>query len=135
MKILLIDDSEGDRTLLTEAFMAVYPEDRLIMAEDGEKALKVLRSEHRDGIEMAILDLNLPKKDGLEILMDIKRDERTRDLSVMILTTSTWPSDHETGLLLEADATFNKPALYTGYIDLVKRIKQVWQQKYGRPPA
>jgi CheY-like chemotaxis protein len=123
MNILLIEDNQGDSYMITETFRKIYPEDRVRTVEDGLQALSILQDD--SNVDLIILDLNLPKKHGLEILTELRQEEKFKDLTVVVLTTSQWKFDHEAASLLEADASFTKPRQSQEFPDLIKAIRDV----------
>lgn len=127
MNILLIEDNEGDRLLMREAFRLLYPQDHMKAISDGAEAWDYLR--RYSDIDLVILDLNLPKKDGLEILMEIRRDEKLKSLPVVILTTSKLQADQQASELLQANGCFTKPMRFPDLLELVKSMRQL----AGRP--
>ncbi|MGA1790509.1 MAG: response regulator [bacterium] len=130
LNILLVEDNPADVRLITEALKEKKIQNRLTVAEDGFEALSYLRRE--GGYENAprphliLLDLNLPKKNGHEVLEEIKTDENLRRIPVIILTTSTNEQDIRKSYDLHANCYINKPVDFTRWIRIVEGIENFW---------
>ncbi len=130
MQILLIEDNIGDIRLTEEALKEVPNKHQLHVVKDGEEALKYLRAEgnyiERIYPDMIFLDLNLPRKDGREVLAEIKNDEQFRRIPVIVLTTSEAQVDIEICYNLHANCFITKPVDINEYIDVIKGIDDFW---------
>ena len=116
--ILIIEDEQGMRDALQEAFEnAGY---QTILAEDGEKGISLAKQKHPD---VVLLDIILPKKDGFEILKELKEDEETRDLSVVLTTNLSEPSDIQKALDLGA-TTYLVKSNYS-LVEIIKKVDEV----------
>jgi len=129
-EILLVEDNPGDVLLIREAFSELGFEGRFHVVEDGIQAISFLRQQ--DGYEAAIrpdliiLDLNLPRKDGREVLAEIKADPLLRSIPVVILTTSDAEDEVEKVYGLHANCFITKPSFFENFINVVKSIQTFW---------
>src|SRR5437870_4046658 len=130
VEILLVEDNPGDIRLMQEAFKEGCLESRLNITRDGEQALAFLRREgsYLDSPRPAfiLLDLNLPRKDGREVLAEIKQDKSLRGIPVVVLSTSTSAEDIRCAYDLHANCYIPKPADLDGLIQLGKLIEHFW---------
>lgn len=131
--ILLVEDNPDDVELTRIAFDEAKIANRLIVVSDGVEALDYLfaRGAHadRDPDDMpsiVLLDLNLPKVDGREVLQAIRADERTRTLPVVVLTTSTEPFDVEASYALGVNSYIQKPVDFEQFVWAVKQVGLYW---------
>ncbi|GGS65651.1 two-component system response regulator [Planobispora rosea] len=124
--VLLVEDDPGDVLLTREAFELNKVKNKLHVVNDGEQAMAFLRKE--EGYEdaptpdLVLLDLNLPRKDGREVLQDIKSDENLRRIPVVVLTTSEAEEDILRSYNLHANAYVSKPVDFDQFINVVRRI-------------
>ena len=113
VEILLVEDNPGDIRLTMEVFKEVEIRTNLSVVKDGVEAMAFLRREgqYTDAPrpDLILLDLNLPKKDGLELLADMNRDEKLKEIRVVILTTSEAEKDIHKGFDLDASSYIIKP--------------------------
>jgi two-component system, chemotaxis family, response regulator Rcp1 len=137
MHVLLVEDSPGDVRLTLEAFRDADPDLRLHIATDGAEAKAFLRHEgvHADAPrpEIILLDLNMPKKDGREVLAEIKGDESLKLIPTVILTTSVAEADVVKCFELQANGYLLKPVDLTAFEVLVKSINDFWLTKSRLP--
>ena len=128
--ILLVEDSPGDVRLTQEAFRTVDEALRLHVAVDGVEAISFLRRQgvHTDAPrpDLILLDLNLPRMDGRQVLAEIKRDEDFKTIPTVVLTTSDAQDDIETVYQLRANCYFTKPVEYDAFESLVRNIIHFW---------
>ena len=134
LRVLFIDDSQAERRIVEKAFYEICPEGELFLAQDGVEGLSELRARQDTpaSIDIVLLDLNLPKIDGLEVLMEIKKDKNLKHIRVVILTSSQWPADHEASRLLQATACLVKPSKYSELIDMLQAVISQEEYKGGR---
>lgn len=131
--ILLIEDNADDVALTLRAFKRSHVMNRIVVARDGIEALDFLfaRGAHSDRTAaplpaIIILDLKLPKLDGLGVLKAIREDERTRLLPVVILTSSKEEQDLISGYSLGANSYVRKPVDFTEFLEAVKVLGMYW---------
>jgi CheY-like chemotaxis protein len=126
--VLLVEDDPGDVLLIREAFEHNKVHNMLHVASDGEQALSFLRreGEHADAPrpDLILLDLNLPRKDGREVLAEVKDDASLRTIPVVVLTTSEAEEDILRSYDLHANAYVTKPVDFDRFIDVVRQIDE-----------
>lgn len=137
--VLLVEDSPGDIRLTQEAFRAANSDIRLHVAMDGVEALAFLeqQGEHADAPrpDLILLDLNLPKKDGREVLKQIRGDERLKTIPTVILTTSDAATDINQSYKLQANSYLSKPVQLDKFESVVRSINDFWFEKAKLPQA
>jgi two-component system, chemotaxis family, response regulator Rcp1 len=130
IEILLVEDSPGDVRLTKEALQGGKVANNLHAVEDGEEALQFLRQQgkyrHATRPDLILLDLNLPKKDGREVLHEIKNDDSLKRIPVVILTTSSAEEDIIKTYDNYANCYITKPMDFDQFIDAVKSIEDFW---------
>ena len=130
--ILLADDDPDDRLLVQEAFEENCLDNSLEMVEDGEELLEYLlqRGEYSDKSlpGLILLDLNMPRKSGLEALKEIKADVNLRRIPVVVLTTSQAEEDIIRSYDLGVSSFIVKPVTFDSLVDLVKDLGKYWFQ-------
>ncbi|WP_433324449.1 response regulator [Spirillospora sp. CA-294931] len=126
IEVLLVEDDPGDVLLTTEAFEHNKVKNTLHVVNDGEQAMAFLRREapYEDvpRPDLVLLDLNLPRKDGREVLEEIKSDDGLRRLPVVVLTTSEADEDILRSYNLHANAYVTKPVDFDQFISVIQRI-------------
>jgi two-component system, chemotaxis family, response regulator Rcp1 len=131
-EILLVEDNRGDIRLTEEIFQECGVLTHLSVARDGEEAMACLRREGRYAgtprPDLILLDLNLPKKDGHEVLAELKADPGLRRIPVVVLTTSSADRDIIKSYDLHANCYLIKPAQLDEFIAIVQSIKSFWLQ-------
>lgn len=132
-EILLVEDNPDDVELTRIAFAEAQLESRLTVVRDGAEALDYLfaRGDYADRAgsklpAIVLLDLNLPKVDGREVLQAIRANEATRSLPVVVLTTSTEPFDVEASYELGANSYIRKPVDFEQFVWAVKQVGLYW---------
>ena len=137
IEVLLVEDSPGDVRLTQEAFHDASKSIRLHLAYDGVEAMAFLRREgiHAGAVrpDLILLDLNLPKMDGREVLALIKADKRLKTIPTLILTTSDAESDIEYSYELQVNCYLRKPAQWDEFASLIKNIIDFWLTKVKLP--
>lgn len=130
IRVLLVEDNAGDVRLTREAFKDAKVHLELHVASDGVEAMDFL---HRRGPfaesprpDLILLDLNLPRKDGREVLMEIKTDPTLMTIPVVILTTSGSEVDIEQSYQLHANCYVSKPVELEGFLQVVRSIDDFW---------
>jgi len=132
VKILLVEDNESDIKLIEEAFSEASLYSKLSVVRDGEEAGMFLSRkgefDRADKPELILLDLNMPKKNGIELLNEIKCDDELKKIPVIVLTTSSSTSDIKKCYDLQANSYIVKPLKYSGYISMVEKIEKFWMK-------
>jgi CheY-like chemotaxis protein len=128
--ILIAEDNEDDILLIREAFEEVNMVNRIAVVRDGEEALAYLRGEgaFKESLMpgMVLLDINMPKKTGLEVLADIKAEPRFRALPIVMLTVSEREEDILRSFEQGACSYIRKPVTFTRFITVVKEFEMYW---------
>jgi len=128
--ILLVEDDPGDVLMTREAFEHHKIRNALHVASDGVEALQFLKREGRFGEAprpgLILLDLNLPRKDGREVLGEIKQDPVLRTIPVVVLTTSEAEEDILRSYDLHANAYVTKPVDFEKFVEVVRQIDDFW---------
>lgn len=137
VQVLLVEDSPGDVRLTQEAFRHANIEICLHVASDGVEAMAYLNRDgaFRDALrpDLVLLDLNLPKMDGREVLAHIKADQSLKSIPVVILTTSDLQSDIAESYQLQANCYLSKPVQLDAFESLVCSINDFWLTKAKLP--
>ncbi len=135
--ILLVEDNPGDVRLVREALQEAKVRNVMTVMEDGAEALAHLRKQDpRAGAALPgliLLDLNLPKKNGFEVLKEIKGDEDLKHIPVVILTTSQAEQDILRSYDLHANAYITKPVALDQFLQVVKAIEGFWLEIVSLP--
>ena len=130
IEVLLVEDSAGDVRLTREAFKDAKVHINLHVASDGIDAMAFLRREGEHANvprpDLILLDLNLPKKDGREVLKEIKESPALKSIPVVILTTSASDADILRSYRLHANCYITKPVDLDGFLKVVKSIDSFW---------
>ena len=130
LQILLVEDNPGDVRLMKEALREATVAAQMSVTEDGEEAMAFLkrsgRYENAPRPDLIFLDLNLPKKDGREVLAEIKNDVQLRRIPVVILTTSDAERDVVKAYELHANCYVKKPVDLDQFLDVVKACEDFW---------
>jgi len=138
IEILLVEDNPGDARLAVEALKEGKIRNNLHHVLDGVEALQFLRGEarYRDlpRPDIILLDLNLPKKDGREVLAEVKADDSIRHIPVVILTTSDAEQDVLKSYLLNANCYITKPVDFEQFIRVVRSVEDFWLSIVKLPP-
>jgi CheY-like chemotaxis protein len=121
--VLLVEDDPGDVVLIQEAFEHNKVRNTLHIAGDGVEAMDFLRSSDSRP-DLILLDLNLPRKDGREVLEEVKSDPRLRQIPVVVLTTSKAEEDILRSYDLHANAYVTKPVDFNRFIEVVRQIDE-----------
>jgi CheY-like chemotaxis protein len=137
--VLLVEDDAGDVVLIEEAFEYNKVRNRLNVVSDGVEAIEFLRREgpHADAPRpgLVLLDLNLPRKDGREVLAEIKDDPSLRTIPVVVLTTSKAEEDVLRSYDLHANAYVTKPVDFDRFIEVVRQIDEFFVSVVRLPGA
>ncbi len=138
IEILLVEDNPGDARLAKEALKESKMSNNLHHVADGVEAMAFLNKEgkYKDmpTPDLLLLDLNLPKKDGREVLAEIKADKKLRRIPVVILTTSKAEADILKTYDLHANCYINKPLDLNQFMIVIKSIEDFWLSIVKLPP-
>ena len=130
IEILLVEDNPGDAELTAEALRDGKIWNELRLVEDGEAAIRYLRREGEftdaPRPDLVLLDLNLPRKSGREVLAEIKTDEELKQIPVIVLTTSAAEEDVLRAYRLNVNCYITKPVDFDQFIKVVKAIEEFW---------
>ncbi len=132
VNILLIEDNPGDVRLAQEAFKEGKYNVNLEVVMDGLEAIKFLHKEapYQDVVtpDLILLDLNLPKKDGREVLQEVKSDPDLKCIPIVVLTTSNAQQDILKSYNLHVNSYINKPVDFDRFFDIIQTIEEFWVQ-------
>jgi CheY-like chemotaxis protein len=138
IEVLLVEDDPGDVLMTQEAFEEHKLRNRLTVVSDGAEALAYLRREGRyaDAVlpDLILLDLNLPRRDGREVLAEIKKDDGLCQIPVVVLTTSAAEEDVLRSYQLHANAYVTKPVDFDRFISVVRQIDEFFVSVVKLPP-
>ncbi|GAB3075284.1 response regulator [Micromonospora schwarzwaldensis] len=128
VRILVVDDDPGDVLMIEEALEESDVEKVIDVVADGEEAMEFLRREGRhtgaQRPDVILLDLNMPRMDGRQVLGEVKRDENLRSIPIVVLTTSNADTDVVSSYTLQANAYVTKPIDLDDFNDVVRRIDE-----------
>ena len=137
LEVLVVEDNTGDIRLTREACREVNPFIHLEVAQDGVEAMAFLRRQgphlHAPRPDLILLDLNLPKMDGREVLVQIKGDDSLKLIPTIILTTSDAEVDVVKSYQLQANCYLSKPVQLDAFVNLVKSINDFWLTRAKLP--
>jgi chemotaxis family two-component system response regulator Rcp1 len=137
VQILLVEDSPGDVSLTREALQSARVANELNVVGDGEEAMRYLRGEGEHvgskTAHLVLLDLNLPKMGGREVLREIKSDPALQHIPVIVLTTSADEEDILRSYQLHANAYVTKPVGFGDFLDALTRLEGFWLQVVRLP--
>jgi chemotaxis family two-component system response regulator Rcp1 len=138
IEILLVEDSPTDILMTQEAFEQAGLLDQLHVVEDGAAALTFLRQQGQYATarrpDLILLDLNLPKKSGQDVLAELKADRALNFIPVVILTTSKADEDVLKSYGLHANGYITKPIGFTNFVETVQAINNFWFNVVTLPP-
>ena len=138
VEILLVEDNPGDERLTREALKEGKVFHKLHWAKDGVEAMEFLQQKGKYAgsprPDIILLDLNLPKKDGREVLQEIKQDEKLKRIPVVVLTTSKAEEDVLKSYNLHANCYVRKPVDLDAFIEVVRSIDTFWLAIVKLPP-
>ena len=137
LHVLLVEDSPGDVRLMQETFREADTSVELHVTIDGAEAMAFLKREgayiHAQRPDLILLDLNLPKMDGREVLTQIKADDSLKMIPTVILTTSESEADISKSYQLQANCYLSKPVQLDAFENLVRSITDFWLTKAKLP--
>ena len=130
IEILLVEDNPGDARLTIEAMREAKVRNRIHVVEDGVEAMEFLRRQGRFGDaprpDLILLDLNLPRKDGREVLAEVKADPDLKRIPIVVLTTSRAEEDVLRAYNLHANCYVTKPVDLEQFMKIVSQIDEFW---------
>ncbi len=139
IEILLVEDSPSDTDLTVAALAEAKVSNRLNIVEDGVLAMQFLRREGKYAAaprpDLVLLDLNLPRKDGREVLAEIKQDEKLKSIPVVVLTTSQAEKDVFRAYALQASCYVTKPVGFEQFLEVIKAVEGFWLTFVKLPPG
>jgi CheY-like chemotaxis protein len=139
IEILLVEDSPSDTDLTLEALKDFKVRNHVSVVEDGVQALQFLRREapfaQAPRPDLIMLDLNLPRKDGREVLAVIKADDSLKLIPIVVLTTSRADQDILRAYQLNANCYITKPVDFNQFLEVVRSIESFWLFVVTLPPA
>lgn len=137
VEVLLIEDNQGDVLLAREAFINWKLKNKIVTLKDGEEALLYLNREQPYGDvskpDLVILDINLPKIDGKQVLRFMKSSDELKRLPVVIFSSSCMESDLEEIKQSNADLYLQKPVDLGGYFEAIRSIQNFWMNNFKDP--
>ncbi len=138
IEILLVEDNQGDVVLTREALSEAKIHNRLSVVSDGMEAMAFLR---REGVhanaprpDLILLDLNMPRKNGAEVLAEVKSDPNLKTIPIVILTTSSAEHDVLKAYELNANCYVTKPVDFDQFMKVVQTIDEFWLSIVRLPP-
>jgi CheY-like chemotaxis protein len=138
IEVLLVEDDPGDVLMTQEAFEDHKVRNNLTVVSDGAEALSYLRREgkYQDAVrpDLILLDLNLPRRDGREVLAEIKKDDVLGRIPVVVLTTSAADEDILRSYELHANAYVTKPVDFDRFIQVIRQIDEFFVSVVKLPP-
>jgi two-component system, chemotaxis family, response regulator Rcp1 len=139
IEILLVEDSPSDTELTLEALKDFKVRNHVSVVEDGVQAMQFLRRQgsfaRAPRPDLIMLDLNLPRKDGREVLADIKSDEHLKAIPIVVLTTSRADQDILRAYQLNANCYITKPVDFNQFLEVIRSIESFWLYVVTLPPA
>lgn len=133
--ILLVEDNPGDVRLTQEAFRDAKFDVRLHIATNGDEAIEFLRDRESPCPDFILLDLNLPRRDGFDVLEEIRGDPELKQLPVLVLTSSTAREDIISSYKQHANAYLTKPDSPESFVELVQTVEEFWVERVRLPPC
>jgi CheY-like chemotaxis protein len=138
IEVLLVEDDPGDVLMTQEAFADYKVANRLSVVNNGEDAIAFVRKQGRFADaptpDLVLLDLNLPRRDGREVLRDLKEDPELRRIPIVVLTTSEAEEDVLASYLLHANAYVRKPVDFDQFVSAVRAIDDFFIEVVRLPP-
>jgi two-component system response regulator len=138
INVLLVDDDEGDIVLVERALESQKCVPRTYVVKDGVEAMWFLRRQgefaNAPRPDLILLDLNMPRKDGREVLVEIKQDSQLRSIPVVVLTTSSSAEDIRSMYSQHANCYVTKPNALQDFTATIQEIKTFWTAVAGLPP-
>ena len=124
--ILLVEDDEVDTMTVKRSLKEIHVKNRLITVTNGEEALDYLRNEQQENPCIVLLDINMPRMNGIEFLTIIKNDDKLKKIPVVVLTTSKEEQDKLVSFKMGVAGYMIKPCTYKKFLDLLRTIDDYW---------
>lgn len=124
--ILLVEDDKVDAMTIKRALKEIKVTNRLDIARNGEEALEFLRNDKNEKPGIILLDLNMPKMNGIEFLKEVKQDDILKSIPVVVLTTSKEEQDRVESFKLSVAGYMIKPVDYLKFVEVMKTINMYW---------
>ena len=125
--IVIVDDDSDDRGLIKDAFLENNPDKNFVLLENGDMLLEFLKTVPETNFPaLILLDLNMPGKDGREALKEIKKDDKTHHIPVVVFSTSSLDKDRIMSYELGANCFLTKPSSYQEMVFLTDAIVKLW---------
>ncbi len=125
-EVLLVEDDRVDALLVKKAFRKLKIDNPIHHVENGEEALAFLKNSEKNKPWIILLDINMPRMNGIEFLEEAKQDENIRDIPVIVLTSSIEQRDRIDAFKFGISGYMVKPVTYTDMLELVEAIKKYW---------
>jgi two-component system, response regulator len=139
LDIVMAEDDPDDALLVRAAFEDAHVGVRLAIVEDGERLMQYLRAQGpyagRPPPRLLLLDLNMPRKDGREVLCEVRQDERLRRLPIVVLTTSSAEEDIRRAYELGVSSYIRKPLTFHNLLEVVGVLCKYWFEVVSLPPC
>jgi CheY-like chemotaxis protein len=134
--VLLVEDNPDDVIMIREAFEQSLTPIQLYVVSNGEQTIKFVRRTDTDALRpsLILLDLNLPIRNGLDVLAELKSDTEFLSIPIVVLTTSQAPNDIQQCYSLHANAYIIKPPDFDGYADVIKQVATCFLGLISLPP-
>jgi CheY-like chemotaxis protein len=126
LNILLVDDDEVDVIIVKRAFTNARITNKLFVARDGDEALELLRTTWPTERRIMLLDLNMPRMNGIELLKEIRNDPELRGLHVIVMTTSTDERDRVEAFQLNVSGYIVKPVTFRAFVEVMAMLNKYW---------
>ena len=126
MQVLLAEDSADDVFLTQEAFADANVSVEIHVARDGEEAMAFLRDSDKPRPDLMLLDLNMPRKDGRDVLLEVRDDPALTDIPIVVLTTSTSDEDILAAYQSHVNSYIRKPVTFERFAEAVKALGEYW---------
>jgi len=128
--ILIVDDDADDRDIIKDAFINAAGEQQFVFLQNGDQLLDYLHRHADNGApSLILLDLNMPGKDGREVLKEIKANKRYSYIPIIVFTTSSAPKDKAISYSLGANCFITKPDTFNKLVDVTGSIAKLWLQQ------
>jgi len=141
INILLVEDNPLDVEMIQETFKLIESKNRLFLTKDGEEALDFIyhRGKYQDTSlapvpDLILLDIRMPKVDGLEVLKVIKSDENLKKIPVLVLTISDRDADIRKAYEYGANSYIVKPIEFSGFVNILTKVEEYWLTIAKLPP-